>query len=180
MSKDVKITLHEEWDWWLASHSEDRAMELTGRFDRGAVRWKPPAPNAAGWVYAVNVWVPHGELSNVYGEDVSGNIAWLHPAARGHRVGGHIVIANPNDVHAGTDGEFVDGWTLADGRLLLVFRSHSPFPPETRSRIERKRAEHCAGETGDAGTSRCLVGEYEDARPLHLWDLALPARPSQS
>jgi hypothetical protein len=141
ISEDVKITLHEDWDWWFAFHNERRALELTGKFDWEAVRWKPPEPNIAGCVHAVSVGSTR-RTEQHYDEDVSAKIAWLDPAAPGHRVGIHLVIARPNDVEARTNGEFVDGFTLADGRLLLVYRSHSPFTPEMRSRIERKRAEH--------------------------------------
>jgi len=42
---------------------------VTGKPSRELVRWTPPAPDAAGWVEALNVWVPHGELNNIYTED---------------------------------------------------------------------------------------------------------------
>lgn len=175
IAKDAKITLHREGDWWLAFHRKSRAQELTGKFGRAAVSWKPPAPNVAGWIHALSVWVPHGELSRPYDDDdMSGEITWLDAAVPGHRVGIHVVVAKPNQVQGRSDGAFMDGFTLNDGRLLLIYRTHQGLLPETRSRIDQERAKSCVPDNPGGPETRCLVGEWGDYRPLYLWDLASP------
>jgi hypothetical protein len=173
IAKDAKITLHREGDWWLAFHRKSRAQELTGKFGRTVVSLKPPAPNAAGWIHALSVSVPHGELSRPYGDDdTSGGITWLDPAASGHEVGIHLVVAKPNQARGRSDGVFVGGFTLNDGRLLLIYRTHQRLLPETHSRIEQKRAETGVLNNPGGPETRCLIGEWSDYRPLYLWDLA--------
>jgi hypothetical protein len=58
LAQDAKITLHKTGDHWLATHRVSRGQELTGRPSRELVHWTPPAANAAGWVHAMNLWVP--------------------------------------------------------------------------------------------------------------------------
>jgi len=174
-AKDAKVTLHCEGNWWVALHRPSRAEELTGKFDRTVVSWKPPAPNISGWIHALSVWVPHGELSHPYDDDdTHGKITWLDPAAPGHRVGVHVVLVKPNQVPGRSDGVFMNGFTLIDGRLLLIYRTHQPLSPETRSRIEQRRAETCVPDNSGGPETRCLVCDWGDYRPLHLWDLASP------
>ena len=173
LTKDAKITLHREGDWWFAFHRPSRAQELTGKSDRKLVSWKPPTPNIAGWIHAVSVWMPHDELSRPYDDDdTSGKITWLDPAAPDHRVGIHVVLAKLNQVPGRSDGVFMNGFTLNDGRLLLIYRTHQSLSSEKRSRIEQRRAETGVPDNPGGPETRCLVGDWGDYRPLHLWDLA--------
>jgi hypothetical protein len=68
----------------------------------------------------------------------------------------------------------MDGFTLNDGRLLLIYRTHQGLLPETRSRINQERAKSCVPDNPGGPETRCLVGEWGDYRPLYLWDLASP------
>jgi hypothetical protein len=87
MVHDAKITLHQAGKWWVAFHKKSRAQELTGTSSREALSWTPPVANPAGWLHAMNMWVPHGELDNVYSDDeAKGQITWFGPPAPGHQL----------------------------------------------------------------------------------------------
>lgn len=177
IDKDAKITFHQTGNSWLAAHRVSRGQELTGKPSRELVGWALPVPNAAGWVHALNVWVPHGELNNIYTEgEAQGQITWLRPAEPGHRVGVHLVLITPTSQRGGGLGEYLAGFQLGDGRALLVARTHPTYPKDLRDHIDAKRSESCVADQPGGPVMRCLVGQYEDGSPLHLWDLTPPIR----
>jgi len=177
--RDAKITLHREGSWWLATHLVSCGTELTGRPSRELVRWTPPAPNAAGWVHALSVWVPHGGLNGVYTVDEANRpnrpVTWLSPAEPGHRVGVHLVLITPGGSAGGAaPGEYLGAFDLGDGRALLVSRTHDTYPPDVREPIDDRRRRTCEPDGPEGPTTRCLIGQHADGQPLRLWDLAPP------
>jgi hypothetical protein len=175
LDKEAKFTLHRDGKSWLAAHLISRGQQLTGKPRRELVGWTLPAPNAAGWVHAMNVWVPHGELNNVYTEDeAAGDIIWLDPAEPGHRVGVHLVLITPTSQPGGGNAEHLASFRLSDGRVLLLARTHLPYTDDIRERIEADRRNGCVPDEHAGAVSRCLVGKYQEGRTLDLWDLASP------
>jgi hypothetical protein len=180
MGRDAKITLHDEWDWWFAFHDEDRSAAVRGVHEREVFRWKPPQPDAAGWVRAVDIWVPHGELNALYDENIGARaITWLDEAPEGQRVGIHIILATPTGgVKVATSGARIGGFKLADGRALLVYTSVHELDAETRARVTKGRNENppMRSEAGTVIPTRFTFGDRpgDGERPV-MWDLAGPS-----
>lgn len=143
-----KWSLHETGDWrhqWVDSEqAAAKAAEFGFTDDRIIDRWRQPEEiGATGWIKGFSIRVRHQDLVEVAKpEKVPADALWVPSPPEGHVVGLHVVIASPDRGEVTVTGAIpLGGFTLVNGRAVLLVVSVERVPDEQNQMIETKLAE---------------------------------------
>ena len=175
-----KWSLHESGIWRFAWVSEARANEFTGSTDRLMDRWQQPPELGAGWTKGFSIRVRHQDLVDTPGEVAPAGTVRLPAPPEGHARCVHVVVARPDQGLVTLQGLLpVDGFTLADGRVVLLVTSVEAVLPEHNQMVDgamseglRKMREQGV-DPSTAGSPRMLVGGHNAEGDRFVWDAAV-------
>jgi hypothetical protein len=104
-------------------------------------------------------------------------VGWIPEPPSGSVVGFHVVVAEPNHGFVAVEAAIpMDGFVLADGRVVLVVVSILPLEEDARRWLDQQRSRARAGASGAMseaapGIRIALFGFDSDGNRL-VWDLA--------
>ena len=166
-----KVSLHESSDggsdWrfqWTSEHMQANP-QIT---DRKIDRWpRPPEVGETGWTTGVSIWTRHQDVVPVDDdESLPADLVWVPPPPEGYAVGLHVVIARPLNLSVELKGVSwpLAGFTLANGRVVLLVPSGELVTDETNHMIEDALAKTIESAPGGADQARIRL----QARPHRM------------
>lgn len=177
-----KWSLHESGDWRHAWLTDERAAEFGKTDNRTIDQWRRPEEiGETGWIKGFSIRVRHQDLVDVPDpEKVPAGAVWIPSPPEGHLVSLHVVIARPDRWEIALTGLLpVDGFTLVDGRAVLLVVSVDRVTDEQNQMIETKLAEamKLAAEQGvdlaAAVAPRAALSGHNAEGDRLVWDVAL-------
>jgi hypothetical protein len=174
-----KLSLHESGDWRHQWVNPERAEEFTGSRDRILAIWRRPEEGPGGWIRGVSIWVPQPDIVDIPHDDQPHEgVVWLPEPPPGYVIGIHIVIAKPDQGVVQVTGAVpVEGFTMANGMIVLVLASRIELTEERRHWLDeqRERAQAVVGhiDLTKASAPRMTLFGYENTGNRVLWDLAV-------
>lgn len=136
-----KYSFHESGDWRLQWATLEAATRWTGRDDRRVDQWRRPDKDPNGWTVALTIWVPHGELGTVDGDDRLGkNVTFVPEAERGDVTAMRIIVAKAGGGIAELKRTVpIGGFMLANGEIVLILAAGRPMSAEQAAWLEQHR-----------------------------------------
>jgi hypothetical protein len=177
-----KWSLHETGDWrhqWL---TDEKAADFGKTDNRIIDQWQRPEEiGETGWIKGFSIRVRHQDLVEVATpEKVPAGALWIPSAPEGQVMSLHVVIAAPNRGEIALTGLIpVGGFTLVDGRVLLLVVSIDRVTDEHNQMIETALSEvmRLAQENGvdlaAAVAPRAALSGHNAEGDRHVWDVTL-------
>jgi hypothetical protein len=175
-----KWSLHESGKWHFAWISDEKASQFTEGLTRFIDQWDQPAEvGETGWTKGFTIQVRHQDLVDAPSVAPPADTIRLPAPPDGHFVGIHVVIARPNQPMFTLKGARpFAGFTLADGRVLLLLLSVEPIADEANQMLDGIIAEFLkqAPNELDLGPQRAVrmaLHGHRDEGDRAVWDAAL-------
>lgn len=161
-----KYSFHESGDWRLQWTTPEVATRWTGDDDRRVDQWRRPDEDPKGWTVALTIWVPHGELGTIGGDDpLSKSTTFVPEARRGEVTAIRIVVAKAGGGIAELKRTVpIGGFTLANGEVVLILAARRPMTDEQAAWLDQHReralvvAAHAVGGATADNTRMALFG----------------------
>ena len=141
-------------------------------------RWPRPPEGPGGWTRGLGIWVPSDDSLDIEDDTQPlAGVGWIPEPPSGSVVGFHVVVAEPNRGFVAVEAAIpMDGFVLADGRVVLVVVSILPLEEDARRWLDQQRSRARAGASGAMseaapGIRIALFGFDSDGNRL-VWDLA--------
>lgn len=194
-----KVSLHESGDWRFQWVAEDHAQKYAQTTDRVIDQWRQPSEmGESGWTKGFSMWARHQDVVRIPdNESLPADLLWVPPPPEGYAMGLHVVIARPEDLSQRSASELrwvelkgpsfpFDGFTLADGRVVLMIVSRDLVTDAVNHMIDDAlaKAESALGGADQArillqgaGSPRMLVWANGSDGDRQAWDVVvqLPA-----
>jgi hypothetical protein len=142
---DQKWSLHESGDWRHQWVTPERAEKFTGSSNRVIDRWSPPAElGESGWTKGLAIRVRQKDVVSIPEDDESlpADVVWVPAPAEGYVMGIHVIVARPSEVRVELrDAVPAGGFTLADGRVVLLIAAKESLTEEMNLKVEAVQAE---------------------------------------
>lgn len=175
-----KWSLHESGDWRFQWVTETRAAEFTESTDRTIDRWEQPAEvGTTGMTKGLAIWVRQCDIVPIENDDEASHatVQWLPTPPPGYAVGIHVVVARPGQglVDLGRAVPF-DGFTLADGRVVLVLVLGREVTEELNISLREAQREAINRSDVDWRTvksPRMAITGSDDEGVRFIWDTAV-------
>ena len=173
-----KFSLHESGDWRHQWVTTEKAQLFTGQDGRVIDQWPRPPAGPGGWTMGLTIVVPSDDVLD-FDDDTQplNGVGWIGEPPSGSAVGFNVVVAETNRgfvaVQAGVP---MDGFVLADGRVVLVVVSVFPLEEDARRWLDQQRSRALEGARGAMsetapGRRIALFGFDSNGNRL-VWDLA--------
>jgi len=184
--KVQKWSLHESGSWHFAWEDEETASEYSKSTQRFIDQWQqPPEVGDTGWTRGFTIRVRHQDLVDAPSGSPPADTVRLPSPPEGHFAGIHVVIARPDQPMFTLQGALpFDGFTLEDGRVLLLLRSVEPTPDEANQMVDgviAKMLNQAPQELdlSPAQAVRMVLHGHSDQGDRVVWDAAL-RRPDEA
>jgi hypothetical protein len=175
-----KWSLHESGDWRFQWVTEAKASEFTGSTDRLVDRWQQPPEVRAGWTKGFTIRVRHQDLVDRPGEVEPAGTVRLPAPPEGHATSVHVVVARPDQGRIALHGLLpVDGFTLADGRAVLLITSVDAVLAEQNQMVDAAMSEGVRQmrergvDLSTVGSPRMLASGHDADGNRFVWDVAV-------
>ncbi|MFI7001794.1 hypothetical protein [Nocardia sp. NPDC050175] len=175
-----KWSLHESGDWRFQWVTDARAAEFTDSTDRIIDRREQPAEvGTTGMTKGLAIWVRHCDIVPIDDDDDPSHakVQWLPAPPPGHAAGIHIVVARPDQGPVNVIGAVpFDGFTLADGRVVLVLLVRSEATEDVSVALREAQREALSRFTADWRTvaaPRLAISGFDEEGVRFVWDTAL-------
>jgi hypothetical protein len=177
-----KWSLHESGDWRYQWVTVEQAQEHAQTSDRVIDSWaQPPELGGSGMTKGFTIKVRHQDLVPL--PDIPGSLPaevfWVPAPPEGHAMGMHVAIMRPD----GPQIELQDavpfaGFTLSDGRAVLLIASRQPVTDAQNQMIEDAVAEALARAPAHvdlrAAPAPRMSAHGDDVDGVkRVWDIAL-------
>ncbi|MFE3100371.1 hypothetical protein [Nocardia tengchongensis] len=175
-----KWSLHESGDWRFQWLTDARAAEFSGSTNRIIDQWEQPAEvGASGMTKGFSIWVRPSDIVAIDNDDDPGHakVQWLPAPPPGYAMGVHIIVARPDQGFVHLPGAFpFDGYTLADGRVVLVLMQRREFTEEANAGLRDTQREWISRSDVDwetVASPRMVMSGSDDQGNRFVWDAAV-------
>ncbi|MEU0872611.1 hypothetical protein [Nocardia brasiliensis] len=175
-----KWSLHETGDWRFQWVTEARAEEFTASSDRIIDRWEQPAEvGTTGMTKGLAIWVRDCDIVPIDNDDDPSHaqVQWLPTPPSGHAVGLQVVVARPGQGAVGLGGAIpFDGFTLADGRVVLALMLHRQTTEEVNTAVreaQRAALSDCTIDWRTLVAPRLAISGFDEEGVRLVWDTAV-------
>jgi hypothetical protein len=173
-----KFSLHESGDWRNQWVTKEQAQRFTSNENRVLDQWPRPPAGPEGWTTGLTIWVPSDDLLDIADDKQPlAGVGWIPEPPTDSALGIHVVVAVPDRGFVKLQAALpMDGFLLADGRVVLVVISVHRLADDARLWLnqQRIRAHAAAGSVmGGAvpGRRMALFGSDSEGNRL-VWDLS--------
>ena len=136
-----KYSFHQSGDWRLQWSTRSAATQWTGLDERRVDQWRRPGEDQKGWTVALTIWVPHGDLGTIGGDDpLSKNVTFVPDPQPGDVAAIRIIVAKPGGGLAELKRTLpIGGFTLANGEIVLILAAMRQMTDEQSIWLEEHR-----------------------------------------